>query len=496
MMKITLRWTLFLLCAPFLLHAQQIQPATDTLPSPGTVWNLKQCIDYALANSLQVQRSGYNVENSKIDYTQAKAGRLPTVNGQVSYDLRWGRSLDPVSNDYVTMEQRVLSPGIQGSLPLFNGFRVNSAISQYSKSYDAATFDLQKAKNDVTLNVASLYITVVFDKEQLENAKSQLASSTQQYERTKKQVAAGALPKSSELNLDAQVATNEVNLVTRENNLNLSLLRLKQALQLPAGANLDVEVPQIEVEDLVLDQSRDNIYDVARQSMPEVKSAGLKIESSYYAVKAAKGDMLPRLSLGGSISSNYSSSQDVAGYINSGAPIVDYVRIGTVNVNGAPLDVMSLNRVPTFAQEYRNSYGYRDQLKDNVFRTLSLTLSIPILNGFQSRAAWQRAVVRRKQAEVDAKEVSNTLRQSVETAYNDAVAASKTYNSSLRQVQARDEAFRMTKQRFEAGATNYVEYQVAENDLFQAKSDLVRAKYDFIFKKKVLDFYQGKPLAY
>jgi outer membrane protein len=491
----TLRWTFFLLCAPFLLQAQQTQPAADTV-QPGSVWNLKQCIDYALANSLQVRRSEYDVESSKIDYTQSTAGRLPTVNAFTSYDFRWGRSLDPVSNDYVTMEQRVLSPGVNGSLPIFSGLRIHNSIRQYSKSYDAANYDLQKARNDVTLNVASLYITVVFDKEQLENAKSQLVSSQQQYDRTRKQVAAGALPKSNELNLDAQVATNEVNVVTRENNLNLSLLRLKQALQLPAGANLDVEIPPIEVEDLVLDQSRDAIYDVARQSMPEMKSAELKVQSSYFGVKAAKGDMLPRLSLGGSISSNYSSSQDAAGYINSGPPVVDFIQVGTVGVNGTTLPVMSLNRVPTYAQEYRNSYGYRDQLKDNVFRTLSFTLNIPILNGFQSRTAWQRAVVRQKQAEVDAKEISNTLRQSVETAYNDAVAASKTYNSSLRQVQARDEAFRMTKQRFEAGATNYVEYQVAENDLFQAKSDLVRAKYDFIFKKKVLDFYQGKPLAY
>jgi outer membrane protein len=161
-------------------------------------------------------------------------------------------------------------------------------------------------------------------------------------------------------------------------------------------------------------------------------------------------------------------------------------------------DQFVLSRAPrdAFSGKLVNGYGYRDQLKDNISRSVGISLTIPILNGFRSRTAWQRAVISQRIAEVDAKEMSNTLRQSVETAYNDAVAASKTYNSSLRQVQARDEAFRMTKQRFEAGATNYVEYQVAENDLFQAKSDLVRAKYDFIFKKKVLDFYQGKPLAY
>jgi outer membrane protein len=455
MMRTTLRWTFFLLWVPFLLQAQQTQPAADTVPSPGTVWNLKQCIDYALANSLQVERSGYDVENSKLDYTQARGAILPQINGSATYDVRSGRTINPADNQYTTREQRTLSPAVNATLPLFNGLRLQNQVKQYSRAYEAANYDLQKVKNDVVLNVASLYITVVFDKEQLENAKSQLASSQQQYERTRKQVAAGALPKSNELNLDAQVATNEVNVITRENNLNLSVLRLKQALQLPAGAALDVEVPQIDVEDLVLEQSRDQIFDQARLVMPEIKSADLKVESAYYGIKSARGNLLPRLSMFGSYGSVYSSEYD---------------------------QLLGL--------------GYVDQLRGNRSRSLGVTLSIPILNGLQSRVAWQRATVTRKLAEVSARETSNTLRQSVETAYNDAVASSKTYNSSLRQVQARDEAFRMTKQRFEAGATNYVEYQVAENDLFQAKSDLVRAKYDFIFKKKVLDFYQGKPLAY
>ena len=135
-------------------------------------------------------------------------------------------------------------------------------------------------------------------------------------------------------------------------------------------------------------------------------------------------------------------------------------------------------------------------MQDNIFRQAGVQLSIPIFNGLQTRSTYQRSVISKEVATIAAKEVENTLRQNVETAYNDAVAAFKTYNSSTRQVSAREEAFRMTKQRFENGAANYVEYQVAENDLFGAKSDLVRAKYDFIFKKKILDFYQGKQIEF
>jgi outer membrane protein len=143
-----------------------------------------------------------------------------------------------------------------------------------------------------------------------------------------------------------------------------------------------------------------------------------------------------------------------------------------------------------------SGWGYQDQLKDNLQRSVGLSLSIPILNGAQTRSNVQRAEITREITEISAKEADNTLRQNVENAYNDAVAASKTYNSALRQVAAREEAFRMMEQRRAAGAANSFEYQIAENDFYRARTDLTRAKYDFIFRKKILDFFQGKPLDY
>jgi len=145
---------------------------------------------------------------------------------------------------------------------------------------------------------------------------------------------------------------------------------------------------------------------------------------------------------------------------------------------------------------YRNTYGYGSQIKDNIYKTLGLQLVIPIFNSYSARGALQRSIVQNQQAKINAQEAEQTLRQNVETAYNDAVSSSKTYNSSLRQVAARAEAFRIMEQRFAAGSANSFEYQIAQNNLFQAQADLSRAKYDFIFKKKVLDFYQGKTLEY
>jgi outer membrane protein len=483
-MKLKTLLTLCFLSFCFPLLAQQ----QDSVAAK-SVWNLKECVDYALANSLQVKRSELSLELSSLDKRQARMQMLPSVNLVGSYGLNWGRGIDPVTNQFVSSQRNgYTSIGGNSDLDLFNGFSIQNTMKQASRDFEASALDLAKSKNDVILNVVSLFITVVFKKELVENAKLQLGSSQQQLERTRKLVAAGSLPKSNELDLEAQVATNELNLINQENALNLSLLQLEQALQLPAREDFDVEVPVIDAEDLILEQNSDEVYEIARSTMPEVKSAKLRIESSNYGVKAARGGLYPRLSLSGSINSNYSSSSATR-FVPDGG--FNTIQTGYF-VQGTNAPVYGLEPTGSF----RDIYGFNDQLKDNLYKSVSLRLSIPIFNRFAARTGLQRALITNEQAKISAREIDNTLRQNVETSYNNAIAASKSFNSSLRQVAAREEAFRMVKQRFEIGAANYVEYQVAENDLFQARSDNTRAKYEFIFRKKVLDFYQGKPLGF
>ncbi|HEY3403342.1 MAG TPA: TolC family protein [Ohtaekwangia sp.] len=477
--------TLLVFTAFLSVRAQQTDSA-----SMGKAWTLRQCVDYAWAHNLTVRRSELTVEETKVAATQSKFSRLPTVNGQASYGYSWGRGLDPVTNLFTEQEIQSSNVGVQGSLPLINGLNIHNTSRQNQQNYKASEYDLAKSKNDVALSVASLFINVVFNKEQLENAKFLLASSQQQLDRTKKQVAAGALARSEELNMEAQVATNELTVVQRENALALSVLQLKQGLQIPASEPFDVVIPELNPEDMILGLNRDEVYDIAKQTMPEIQSAKLKVEGSNYGVKASRGDLFPRLSLVGSIQTNYSSTSEPEFYTD-----------GTFRYSENPTGQVNRDvALPVYATipngSYRNTNTFQNQFEDNVYRTLSLQLTIPIFNSYQSRATYQRSLINQKRAEINEIEVGNTLRQNVETSYNDALAASKTYNSSLKQVLARDEAYRMTKQRFEIGAANYVDYFLAENELYRAKSDLVRAKYDFIFKKKVLDFYQGKPLDY
>ncbi|MGC1243156.1 MAG: TolC family protein [Chryseosolibacter sp.] len=448
--KTLLSVILFFFCCS--IQAQQADTVADQ-----SAWTLRECVDHALANNLQVKRSELSLELSSIDKRQAKMAMLPSANAFTSYGYNWGRGIDPVTNQFISSQRNgYTSLGANGDFTIFNGFRVQNSIKQTSREFEASEQDLARSKNDVSLNVISLFVNVVFNKELVANAKLQLSSSQQQFERTKKLVAAGSLSKSNELNLDAQVATNELNLINQENALNLSLLQLQQALQLPASDDFDVEIPDISTEDLILDQSREEIFQIAKGTMPEIKSTQLRIEGSFYGVKAARGNLYPRLTATGSINSNYSSAS-------------------------------ATRFLP-------DVYGFSDQVKDNLYKSVSLTLSIPIFNNFNARSNVERAIITNEQAKIAAREAENTLRQNVETSYNNAIAASKSYSSALRQVDAREEAYRMAKQRFDIGAANYVEYQVAENDLFRARSDLARGKYEFIFRKKVLDFYIGNPL--
>jgi outer membrane protein len=486
-MKTKLLITGFFILAFFVSQAQGSSSGSND-----NVWTLKQCIDYAMANNLTVKRSTYNVESSELDKKQSMFAMAPTLNAGVGYGLNWGRSLNPVTYDFTTQQLNSLNPFVSAGVTLFNGLRIQNAMKQYDKSFEAAKKDLEKTENDVRLNIAVLYINVIFNKEQLNNAKYLVATSESQLDRIRKQVAAGALPRSEELNLDAQLATNEVNVITQENALNLSLLQLKQALQLPASTPLDVQLMDIEVEDVLLDQSREEIFNIAIASMPEIQSAKLKVESASYAMKASKGNLLPRLSVNASINSNYSSASDRVREVPTGSSENIVAPIGWVD--GTNQLVYTQYEQPTFVVV--NGYGYRDQLKDNLYRSVGVNLSIPLFNGMQSRYGYQRAVINREVTRISAIETENTLRQNVETAYNNAVAASKTYNSAIRQVQAREEAFRMMEQRVAAGAANSFEFQISQNDLFRAKTDFTRAKYDFIFRKKVLDFYIGKPLEY
>ncbi len=450
---------------------------------------LQECVKIALDNNLTVKRSVYNVETNRVNLLAAKGNFLPTLNLNGSGSQNYGRNLNPVTYQYFQGITKTVNPSLTGSLLLFNGLR-NQLTYRQNKSYiDAADLDLQKAKNDVIITVVTNYTTVILNKELFENAKVQLNSSEQQLDRIKKQVEAGALPKTNELNQDATVATNETNLITQENNYNLSVLQLKQSMQVPASNQFEVVIPDIALSDMTIGQTPEEIYAISAKTLPQIKSAMLKVDAAQYAMKAARAAYYPRLSLTYAAISNYNSASDGPRYTLGPATqqVVGYVGGDQTK----PVTTLYPSQV-----QIADNYHVKDQLSDNLYKNVGLSLSIPIMNGFQTRTGVQQAVINRELANITVKETENTLRQAIETAYNNAVAAAKTYAAATKQVNASTEAYRMTTLRFDNGAANFVEYQISANDLFSAKSTLSRSKFSLILAKKILEFYEGKTIEY
>lgn len=416
-------------------------------------WTLQECIDYALKNNITVKRSDLNIVQNKSSLSQSKADLLPSLNGRATHAYNFGQNVNPVTNLITDLDSRTNTFGVSANVTLFNGFTNYNTIKQNSFLVEASVADLTQAKNDIGLNVAQAYLQVIFNQELLEAAKLQFASSEEQARRTEIMVNNGALPLSEKLQAEAQKATNQTQVVNRQNDLNLAKLQLMQLLQLPYNPQFNIVIPDLEVEDLApptLDS--EEVYEVALNTQPNIKAAALRIDASELGLSAAKGGRFPTLTAFVGVDTRYNNQ----------------------------------NKAFTFSE----------QLDNNLGQNVGFSLNVPIFNNFRVNQSIQVARINYDRAKLNEMETKNNLRQQVEQAYLNAQAALQTYQSSERQVESTKLLFdNLTKQR-EAGAANITDLTVAQNNYNQALSDFIRAKYDYIFKLKVLDFYQGKPLEF
>lgn len=456
------------------------------------VLSLEECINIAVENNLTIRRSRFDLETSRINLVQAKGQRYPTFNLNGNYGYNWGRGIDPTTNQFTT--QRINFNGVSGnsSMPLIRGLQVNHSIKQGKLNVEAGEYDVKRAIYDISLNIALIYLNVILNQELLENTRFQLKSSEQQLERTKKMVKLGVLPISNELQLASQTATNEVDVINAENNLDLAFLDLKQALLLPHGEEVEIIVPDIAIDQTEIEASSvSEIYEIALANMPEIKSADLRVQSARMGFQASRGSVYPTLSLNGAFNTNYSDVFDQQFVPDGTSTVLTQVPTDFETATGIPI----VENVEVQGGTFEN-YAVFDQWDDNLNYSVSLGLSFRIFNGFATQSDIQRSRIGVQQAEILALEERNNLYQNIETAYRNALAAAKTYSASLKQVASLQETYRAIENQFNLGAANFTDYQVASNDLFRASSDLSRAKYDFIFRQKILEFYQGKPLSY
>ncbi|MEZ5071134.1 MAG: TolC family protein [Bacteroidales bacterium] len=449
-------------------------------------WSLADCISYAMENNIQIKQAVLTTEYNENMLKAARLGQIPNLNASSNYSYSWGRALDQTTYQFTNDQQiNSINMGVSSSTTLFNGLRIRNTILQNELDLLASYQDVEKIKNDISLNIAAAYLTILFNRELVAVTRNQTDITRQQVERTRKMVDAGKLAEGSFLEIQAQFASEELNVVNAENQLEISLLNLQQMLDLPIDSTFDVSIPQLPDPGTEMDVYDPRaIYRTAEQNMPQIKSAELGVESSEKGLKIAEGNRYPRLTLSANYNTGYSDIRQQV--VDPGTPV--QLPIGTT---AGGEDVYSYPQtVPVYG-----AYPFFDQVRDNTSVGVGLGLSIPIFNGWQvnSNIANARISLENSQLELQSRKLS--LYANVNQANADAVAALKKFTATQHALVSMEESFKYTEKKFEVGLVNTVDYNAAKNQLTATQSDLLQAKYDYIFKTKILNFYRGEPIT-
>jgi outer membrane protein len=452
-------------------------------------FSLEQCIEHALDKNIQLKQTELNVERARFNKERAVADFLPSINAGASNGYNFGRRIDPFTNQFAADWVQSSNLFASANLTLFAGLTKIHTMKQSRYTWLASQMDVAGAQNTLRMNITTAYLNILFAKELLEIAKNQLEGSQLQVERTEKLVEAGQLPRASLYDLQSQMASEELNNVNAQNDLLLAKVNLIQLLQLEGYAPEDFDIQTPELGNLMaepLSSKPEEIYNTALALMPEITAAEYRVESSRLNLAAAKGFNSPTLSLSGQIGTGYSGLNFNRELVYEG-PLV----IGEVAGTGQQV-ITSTNQ--TLFQN-TDVKSYSTQFSDNLNRNISLNLNIPIFNGWQTRTAVKQARIDFENAQLGLDATKNTLYQDIQRAHADAVAAYNQYLSSGKAVKALEENFKYAEARFENKAINAVEFFDFKFRLANAQSNLSQAKYSYLFRTKILDFYQGKPIT-
>lgn len=425
--------------------------AEPTEPAPGAAWSLDDCIGYALHNNINVQQRALQIERNSIDLSTSRFSRLPSLNASAGADASFGRVLSS-DNTYKEKNQTSGSLNVSASMPLFQGMRINRQIKAGKLNLAAAVQDLEKAREDVSINIMTLYLDVLYNKELVGVAERQLALSTQQAARSRALAAAGKQPESAVYESDALEAKDRLTLTQARNDLRLALLDLSQALNRESAAGFDIIEPALDSMTLASLHrlgSVEDVYAYAAENRPHIRAERLRLEGSEHSVAVARADLYPSLSLSG-------------GY-------------GT--------GIYSADKDKFWAQMRHNSREY-----------VGISLDIPIFNRRAARNNISKAQIAVRSQQLAVTEAERDLRKQIEQAWYNADAAYAKYYSAEAASASAKVAFAYEEQKAEAGRSTIFDFNDAKTRMEKAESEAVQAKYEFVFRSKVLDFYRGKPL--
>ena len=427
-----------------------------------TVWTLEDCILYAFENNISIKQQALNTQYNENMYKQAKVGLAPNLNAGANHGFSFGYVLDPLT--YTAVENQTImssNVNVSTSVTLFSGLQQKNTIQQNKFNLLASLEDLEKLKNDISLFLASGYLQILFNRELLQVAMNQRELTHQQVERTAKLVEAGSLARGSLLEIQAQAASEELNVITAQNLLDIAYLDLTQMLDLDSVGDFEIEIPEfgdVGREPIMITVGM--VYRDALSILPQVQSAEYQLESAYRGLSIAQGQRSPSLSLNGQWGTGYSDARQ------------------RQNLSGIWEDV-----------------PFWDQMDLNQSTMVSMGLSIPIFNQWRVNTNISNAKLSVMSSSLTLETTKMDLYKNIQQSYADAVAAQKKYLATEEALESMQESFKYTEEKFEVGLVNTVDYNTEKNRLTATQSELLQAKYDYIFKIKILDFYRGIPIA-
>ena len=417
-------------------------------------WTLKECVDHALANNITIKQNSLSVELAELNVKTAKGNFLPGLSASTGGNLSFGSSFDPVSQNRVSNTLYGGSISLSSGITVFNGYRNLNSYKQAQLGVESSKLDLEKIENDISLFVVNGYLNILFAKENLNVAKVQAEISKKQVEAAKERYDAGVIPKGDLLNVQSTAANDQQNVITRENTLTIALLNLAQSLQISSQGFDVLEINVGSPSAALLYDNADMVYQKALTNQPQIKRAQLAIDNANLNIEIAKGAYLPTISASASASTNYGFDLDLpAGFQNT--------KLFT-------------------------------QLDDNLGYGIGFNVSIPIFNRTQTKTNIARQVVNRESSKVALDNQKLQLQQTIEQAFVDSKAAAKTYEAANISLEAQKEAFKNAQESFNLGAMTLFDFDLVRNRLVSAESALIRAKYDYVFKTKILQFYYGE----
>lgn len=413
-------------------------------------WTLPKCIEYAIEHNLNIKQQEANKMTSEIELNTSKWSRLPDLNGNVSQSFTYGRSLQ-MDNTYADRNTRSSYFSLSTNVPIFTGFQIPNTIALNKLNLSAAIEDLNKAKEDISVQVASAFTQILYNQELAKVARNQVALSQEQLKMKQAYFENGKASEAEVYEAKARVAQDEMSAVQAENNYKISLLDLSQMLELSSPENFNIKVPEIK-DDFREISMPDAIYNEIVMNKPVIKAAQYRVDGADRSIKIAKSSYYPQLSFSAGINTNY------------------------------------------YATNGMENKSFSTQFDKNVSKSFSFNLSVPIFNRFSVRNRVRTAKVQKMASEWRLDQAKKDLYKEIQQAYYQAVAAESKYKSSNIALDAAEVSFKLMNEKYINGKANATQYNEARTNMLKALSDKIQAKYEYLFRTKVLDFYKGVPL--